>query len=218
MDFVVVHYADGTVRDTIMKFPSGGSFSFGRGQPQIKLYSAEPLWALTDDMRMLYGVNDDYRIGIHADGQLERMFSKPFTPRPVTEGDKDAIMGFIEDQALRAGASATGLARLRSMISFGEHIPAFANIQLGPMGSIWVQHIRSLENLSAEERESFNVLEEMGAPDWDVFDAEGRFLGAVRMPDRFAPRVFVDDLLYGVWRDELDVQYVVRLRIEGLST
>ena len=28
MDFVVVHYADGTVRDTIMRFPSGGSFSF----------------------------------------------------------------------------------------------------------------------------------------------------------------------------------------------
>ena len=69
--------------------------------------------------------------------------------------------------------------------------------------------------LSAEELESYNLIEDSGAPDWDVFDAEGRFLGVVSMPKRFAPRVFVDDKIYGVWRDELDVQYVVRMRIVG---
>ena len=35
------------------------------------------------------------------------------------------------------------------------------------------------------------------------------------MPERFAPRVFMGDKIYGVWRDELDVQYIVRLRIVG---
>ena len=33
------------------------------------------------------------------------------------------------------------------------------------------------------------------------------------MPPRFKPRMFREDKIYGVWRDDLDVQYIVRLRI-----
>ena len=55
----------------------------------------------------------------------------------------------------------------------------------------------------------------MGGQDWDVFDAAGRYLGVVTMPPDFAPMVFLHDQIYGVWRDELDVQYVLRLRIVG---
>ena len=42
---------------------------------------------------------------------------------------------------------------------------------------------------------------------------EGRFLGVVSMPPKFQPRLFVGDAIYGVQRDELDVQYVVRVRV-----
>ncbi len=70
-----------------------------------------------------------------------------------------------------------------------------------------------MTELSEEELESFDVLQDLGAPEWDVFDAEGRYLGVVTMPDRFAPRLFRGDHIYGVWRDELDVQYVLRLKI-----
>ncbi len=72
--------------------------------------------------------------------------------------------------------------------------------------------------MSEDELEHYNLLKESGAPEWDVFDAEGRFLGIVSMPQRFAPRVYRDGKIYGVWRDELDVQYVMRLGIvEGES-
>lgn len=54
------------------------------------------------------------------------------------------------------------------------------------------------------------------SPDWSVFDPEGRYLGVVRMPDRFKPMVSRSDNIYGVWRDDLDVQYVLRLRILGM--
>jgi hypothetical protein len=36
------------------------------------------------------------------------------------------------------------------------------------------------------------------------------------MPQRFSPRLFHGDRIYGVWRDDLDVQYVMRLRIRGI--
>ena len=52
-----------------------------------------------------------------------------------------------------------------------------------------------------------------------MFDNEGRFLGVVSMPRRFQPVLFVDDKIYGIQRDELDVQYVVRLGIvKGAAT
>ena len=65
--------------------------------------------------------------------------------------------------------------------------------------------------------ETFNFVEDIGAKDWDVFDAEGRFLGVVTMPPRFSPRSIVGDKIYGVFRDDLDVQYAVRMRIVGVE-
>jgi hypothetical protein len=60
--------------------------------------------------------------------------------------------------------------------------------------------------------------QDIGAPEWDVFDRQGRFLGVLTMPSRFQPLRVVDDRVYGVQRDELDVQHVVRLRVTGLGT
>jgi hypothetical protein len=70
-------------------------------------------------------------------------------------------------------------------------------------------------DLTEEEMADFNI-QDLGAPDWDVFDADGRYLGVVSMPQRFSPRGLREDKVYGVWRDELDVQYVTRLRIVGI--
>jgi hypothetical protein len=53
----------------------------------------------------------------------------------------------------------------------------------------------------------------VGAREWDVFDARRRFLGVVTMPPPFTALVFRGGDIFGVSRDELDVQYVVRLRI-----
>jgi hypothetical protein len=53
----------------------------------------------------------------------------------------------------------------------------------------------------------------MGSPNWEVFDAEGRFLGVATMPHRFQPMRFEGDKIYGIQRDELDVQYIVVLNV-----
>lgn len=93
--------------------------------------------------------------------------------------------------------------------------PAFQAIMSGPAGTVWVQHVQPPSELSEKEFAVWNVREDWGAPEWDVFDARGRFLGIVTMPRRFTPRIFRGDKIYGVWRDELDVQHVLRLRIVG---
>jgi hypothetical protein len=62
-------------------------------------------------------------------------------------------------------------------------------------------------------QESYNPQLDIGSRQWDVFDAEGRYLGVVSMPLRFQPVRFLGNNIYGIQRDELDVQYVVKLAI-----
>jgi hypothetical protein len=216
-DAIVLYDTKGSAIDTVLKFPSGKTLNLGGSNPEINLYSPEPVWHLADDMKVLYGVNDNYRIWVYsAAGELERIIEMPFEQVPVGERDKRLIMEFLEEAWVDAGVPPSALTQLRSFVHFGEFIPAFATAQTGPAGTIWVQHSQPASELSDEELEGYNPLEASGAPEWDVFDTDGKFLGVVTMPPRVAPRLFRGDRVYGVARGEYDVQYVVRLRIVGM--
>ena len=219
MDAILSLATDGTILDTLMRFPSGGSIDLAnRNDPRVTVFAAEPVWDLAEDGRLLFGINDNYRISVYQpDGRLERIFSKPFTRSPVTEGDQEKIMGYIEKQIRQLVPPAqvsVALQRVRAIYRFADFYPAFAGVTDGPQGTMWVQHIQSPSTVP--EGEDWNPLEDAGAPDWDVFDSNGRYLGVVSMPARFQPRMIRDDKIYGVWRDELDVQYVARMRIVGI--
>ncbi len=217
LDAVVAFTCDGSVTDTLLKFQSGGTLSLGGSTPELNLFSAEPVWELAGGRQVLHGVNDDYRIGLYAaDGSLARVITKPFERTAIGERDQQAVMGFLERAWTDAGVPPQALAQLRGIVHFAESYPAFARVAAGPRESVWVQHVQSVSALSDEEYESYNPLEDTGAPDWDVFDSQGRFLGIVTMPARFQPRQFVGDKIYGVWRDDLDVQHVIRLRVIGV--
>ena len=55
--------------------------------------------------------------------------------------------------------------------------------------------------------------QDLGSNEWDVFDGEGRYLGIVALPPHFQVLREVGGVLYGVQRDEFDVQSVVGLRL-----
>jgi hypothetical protein len=217
LDRIVRLESDGTFGDTLLQFPSGGTLNLGGSSPEINLYSPEPAWDLRDDLSVLYGLNDEYRIGLYAvGGELERVITYPFEREPVSDNDRQAVMNALERAWLDAGVPPQMLPQLRTMVHFAEFFPAFSSIEVGPLGTIWVQHVQSAAGLTEDELAEFNIIEEQGAPDWDVFDADGRFLGIVSMPPRFQPRHFAGDRIYGVWRNELDVPFAVRLRVVGI--
>jgi len=99
--------------------------------------------------------------------------------------------------------------------------PAFLYVAVGMTNSVWVQHVEPGSRRSGEQCVCFNITGSVSRgppgvpPEWDVFDAKGRFLGVLMMPRDFARMTFRCDNIYGVWRDELVVQYVVRLLTVG---
>ena len=213
MDLLVERKLDGTLGDTLMRVPSGGTMNFAGPSPEITVFSPEPSWALLGNDSVLYGVSDQYRIGVYGSGGvLRRVVEKPFELAPVTEADQQAYKEFMR-KMVAGRAPPEAMAQFLSMLKFAPSYPAFQQMMGGIDGTIWVQQIQALSQLPPEAREDFNPMTDLASPRWDVFDREGRYLGVVTMPARFQPVTFAGDKIYGIQRDELDVQYIVVLRV-----
>jgi hypothetical protein len=210
MDAVVVIEPSGLMGDTLLRIPTGGLLG-GRG---ITYFTPEPWWDVTDSLTVLYGMNHEYRIGyFDRQGSLRRIVSMPSEPKTITDRDIRAFFAYLDRAWLDAGVPPSRLAANHQRVSFAEFLPVFASFHTGYQGSLWVQPVQAPGELSDEEIELYNFIEDFGSTEWDVFDREGRFLGNVAMPYRFTPRYFIGEKIYGVARDDLDVQYVVRLRV-----
>jgi len=219
MDLIAVRGIDGAVTDTLVRVPSGKTIAFTNSGPEITFFVAEPVWALTPDGGILFGVNNEYRIEVHGpDGVLTRVITKPTEPMAVAERDRTVLLDAMERLWKEAGVPPQALERLRSSIKFADRLPAYLQFLSGPQNTVWVQRILAPSSLSPEAQEYFNPQQDLGSSEFDVFDAGGRYLGVVTMPERFTPLRFEGDTIYGMWRDELDVQYVVRLRIGGMTS
>lgn len=216
MDAIVVQRLDGTAGDTIMRVPSGKTVSFTGGVPEWNIFVPEPAWALWGD-EILYGVSDRYRIGVYGSGEvLKQLFEKPFTAAAVSEADQQPLKESLRKLMVAQGAPPQLASQLvETRMHFAPTYPAFGQILAGPGHTILVQLIRPISTMSSEEREHFDILSgSLGSRDWDVFNDQGRYLGVVSMPVGFQPVRFIGDGVYGVQRDELDVQYVVKLSIQ----
>jgi hypothetical protein len=216
MDLVAARDHEGTPVDTLLRFRAGGTFSLGGDRPELKFFSAEPMWTLAYGGGLWHGINDDYRIGYYDGGALVRIVTKPFELAPVSEADQNALKTAMKNLIEASGAPPQAWAQFEQIISFADNFPAYAQFLNGPGGSLWVQHLVIPSTLSDEELEDFNPQLGLGAPEWDIFDSDGRFLGLLEMPARFQPLRFYGNRIYGIGRDELDVQYVMKFRIEGL--
>jgi len=218
MDVVAVRDAQGVAIDTLLRFRSGQTLSFsGGGAPEMKMFTPEPMWTLArGGGGVWHGVNDDYRIGLYENGALTRVITKPFVLSPVTETDQEVVFTAMRNALEDLGLPPQAFQIIQQRMTFGENFPAYAQFLEGPNGSLWVQHMVVPSQLSDEEIENFNPQQGMGSPNWDVFDGRGRFMGTLEMPAKYQPVSFVGESIYGIWRDDLDVQYVLKLRITGV--
>ena len=209
---LLIREGDGAIVDTLFELPLGESMDFSGGMPRFRIFETEPIWTLLDDGRLVTALSTDYRLELRTpDGRLERVVTKPFTRRPVTEADREAFLAFFEETLRNSGAPPGAWQMMQQNISFADTYTAFANLMAGPGGTILVQHVQSADQISAGGTVD---VQDLGAPNWDVFNAEGRYLGVLAFPARFNLIKIRGDHAYGVWRDDMDVQYVMRFRID----
>lgn len=218
-DLILKQAYDGTVRDTLLTPERGGTFEMSGGMPRITLFAAEPQWTLLTGERLAFATNDEFRINVYGpDGELQRIVTFPLVAQPVTEGNEQTIRQLVRDAWEEAGMPREAADQMMGALSFAEYWPAFTRMRGGPGGTLWVQRIRQLDDMSEEERESWNPQLDQGAPEWDVFEEDGRYGGVVTLPARFTPFALEEDRIYGVFRDDFDIQYVRVYRLDTGAT
>ena len=74
-------------------------------------------------------------------------------------------------------------------------MPAFTSVMVDGRNHLWVEEYE----LPGEERPGSL---------WTVFDAQGRVQGFVETPDGLEIFEIGEDYILGLWRDELEVEYV----------
>ncbi len=122
-----------------------------------------------------------------------RIIERLYDPVRVTAAEIDKEMGRFSTGPLAGSGTTIDRSRIP------DHHPAFSRFRTDEANNLWVRRALGQDVVA-----------------WEVFDPDGRFLGAVESSldlARLTVHVITADAVYGVFRDELDVPYVVRLRI-----
>lgn len=211
-DLLLLRESNGVVTDTLMTLPAGRTFTATENSMSMRFFEAEPVWAMHDDGSVWFAMNSEYSIQqYNAEGELQRIVRRPYEKKPVTEADKTEFLDMLRELMTRQGAPPAAVDQMLGITSFAETYPAFANLLAGPEGTLWVQRIRTATEVQ-QEGGTFDI-QDTGSSTWDVFATNGRYLGPVTLPERFTPIRVIGDRMYGIWRDELDVQHVMEVRV-----
>lgn len=194
--------------DTLMQLdlPDDTEITMG-ASAKMKVDLGAPHLLLTGDGsgRILLAQTDAYRIRVmDVSGSTTGWLSRDVERHRYTRAElarmrqeADSSIG----RAMNAGAAAGGRGRPVQMpevdIVMPEHAPALTAM----IGGDRFVLVAPGSGASGEPAS------------WDVIDYRGRILGTLRLPDGFRPHVVSGDIVYGVERDEYDVDSVVLYRL-----
>lgn len=196
---VIIYSADGVVQDTLslIEVPPGGGIPITRnGMLAASMsipFAPAPVVAVDPDGNVAYSDGAQYEIDVLRAGQSTvRRFARERALDVVTTEERDAARARLD-------------ARVRQLVEDGRlgafefpaNKPAYTHLVADATGHWWAGH-RSGSDF-AEQPTSY-----------DLYDPDGRFLGAVSVPPIRILQIG-DDFIAGVARDDFDVETVVVL-------
>ncbi len=198
-------FENGTASDVVAAMPGtqdwvmgtdlgGGRVRFeGVHNPFLPTFEAA-----TDGEFVAYGSTGRFDISLieRRLGRVVRIVRRADGTRLVSAAHRETWINAIWG---RGDGDGTGLsARRRSLyesVPVPDTMPAFETFLLQPRGRLWVKET-SFDNPTSPTRQ------------WSVFDGQGTPLGIVDIPTDLQVFEIGRDHVFGVWTDDLGVQYV----------
>ena len=205
-EFVVRHRFDGSLIDTVTQ-RSGVSMSAsvsGSGSGMaIQLlrvpFSPEPSATGSDHGVAVTG-GGDYEVSFFdGTGALSRIARLAEAPTIRTEEHLEAYVRGSGSPFAQDEASIRGMMAMYEGLPLPESLPAYTDVRFADTGELWARRY---------SQRGATMLR------WDVFGADGGYLGRVELPSSFRIEEISRGQLVGVSRDELDVQ---RVEVRDLS-
>jgi hypothetical protein len=151
----------------------------------------------------------DYEIRLYgADGALRTIARREWSPRRVTDQDVATLRSRSIDMPGEDGrAVPEGLRRQRAEVAdawvIASHMPAFSTMRVDATDHIWLRDF-----VAHPEEVGMWIRSPTEATGWTVFRPDGVLLGSVELPARFAPLLFGEDYVAGIYRDLMEVEYI----------
>ncbi len=210
----------GAVSDTLHAFSFKWATRPAAASAWQPLLLPSPAYAITTDGKIVTGIVDQYRIEIRAmDGTLERVVTGAAEAQPLSDAQRSSLIErgrrLLEARLAPLGELDANTRAMIAAVEWGtpDRLPVFTDLVGGPNGTIWVRGVLPIDSMAVEILNGRSSARGAGSGVWEVFSREGRLLGQVELPPRFVLQRIKGDLMYGVSRDDLDVESVVRLRI-----
>ncbi|MEJ2547648.1 MAG: hypothetical protein P8125_07490 [Gemmatimonadota bacterium] len=220
LDVVVVRNLDGTLGDTLGVVPTSQSFRFADGEPEQRFYAGRPDIDLRwDEQGLITGRSDTYKLTwLNLDGEPERIVHLYREPNPFTPEEQATLMARFDEMIDGSRLSPERKQQVRRSIKFEDNYPYYRRFMNGPQGTLWLRRVLPIRDMTPEQVEALtNSISVRPAPGFDIFDAQGRYLGIVVVPEEMPLGLLHGDRMFGIVRDELDVEYLKIYRIEGMD-
>ena len=179
-------------------------------------FTARHYWTTLPSGHFATGISSVYRVHLHRDDGVLRI-ERSWEPVPISEAER----GYHRERVTRS------VRRTQPDWNWNgppipESKPPFRAVVAGRDGRIWVQlwsEARPVANLDHDPQNPRSEPVSWESPvRYDVFEPDGTYLGVVATPEGFlvspSEPIFDGDVVWAVTRDDLDVQRVVRYRIE----
>lgn len=173
-------------------------FGVDRRRPFFGHTSSHVAWK----NHVYWAVTDRFEINVHArDGALLSVIRIQQRARSVSAADVNEIIRRRVDTL--SPAMREPVRRALSRMPAGGNVPAFgwpawsdiygSDLQVDDEGNVWV--VQYFEPNAPRNART-------------IFDANGRWLGTVRLPPRFTPLHLGADVVFGKWLDSMDVEHL----------
>jgi len=220
LDYVVVRNLDGTLGDTMGVVPTARSFRFSDGEPEQRFYAGRPDIDLRwDGQGLITGRSDTYElVWLDAAGEPERIVRLHRKPDPFTPEEQATLMARFNEMIDGAGAPPERKEQIRRSIKFEDNYPYYRRFMNGPRGTLWLRRVLPIRDMTPEQVEALTFSASVRpAAGYDVFDRQGRYLGIVEVPHEMPFGLLDGERMFGIVRDELEVEYLRIYRIEGMD-
>jgi len=193
---------EGAILDTVGMFPSAelGIVRIAGGLGMGLVPFGKNSWIDTRGNSILVGTAEDMEVSVFDPrGRLQSIFRVPEVELTLLEEDRD---WFFEQLSKRAKTPEEGemLEAVIEGMVFPEKKAAYSGMLVGPDGTVWL-------------RTGLHFPPEGSSREWTVFSPEGALLGALQLPEGFEVFEFGSDYALGVWKDEMDVEFIHLYRL-----
>ena len=131
---------------------------------------------------------------LRPDGMVEAVFRYSGVDLNVSQEDRDWYAARMTEMA-STPQEAQMLGPVLGALVFPATRAAFSDLRVGPTGLVWLRTGRHFPPIAP-------------STEWTGFSREGMLLGSLSMPERFEVLEFGEDYVLGVWKDQMDVEYV----------